>query len=203
MLVKYLQTNPIIAILRGLQPSQAERVGNLLYESGIRVMEVPLNRGNAFESIEILQSTMPEDVLVGAGTVIHKSQLEQLKNMSVPLIISPNLDVEIVNKTLRSDLISMPGVATVSEAFLAYNVGARWLKLFPAASYGENHLKAMLSILPEDVNFVAVGGVDSTNIQSWLNAGANGVGIGNSLFSENDSFEQTKAKVEKFNNIFQ
>jgi len=203
MLLKYLQTNPIIAILRGLQPSQAERVGNLLYESGIRVMEVPLNRGNAFESIEILQSTMPEDVLVGAGTVIHKSQLEQLKNMSVPLIISPNLDVEIVNKTLRSDLISMPGVATVSEAFLAYNVGARWLKLFPAASYGENHLKAMLSILPEDVNFVAVGGVDSTNIQSWLNAGANGVGIGNSLFSENDSFEQTKAKVEKFNNIFQ
>jgi len=203
MLVKYLQTNPIIAILRGLQPSQAERVGNLLYESGIRVMEVPLNRGNAFESIEILQSTMPEDVLVGAGTVIHKSQLEQLKNMSVPLIISPNLDVEIVSKTLRSDLISMPGVATVSEAFLAYNVGARWLKLFPAASYGEEHLKAMLSILPEDVNFVAVGGVDSTNIQSWLNAGASGVGIGNSLFSENDSFEQTKAKIEKFNNIFQ
>jgi 2-dehydro-3-deoxyphosphogalactonate aldolase len=97
----------------------------------------------------------------------------------------------------------MPGVATVSEALLAYNEGARWLKLFPAASYGENHLKAMLSILPEDVNFVAVGGVDSTNIQSWLNAGAKGVGIGNSLFSEDDSFEQTKTKVEKFNNIFQ
>lgn len=201
--MKYLQTNPIIAILRGLQPSQAERVGNLLYEAGIRVMEVPLNRDNAFESIKILQSTMPDDVLVGAGTVIHKSQLEQLQKMSVPLIISPNLDVAIVGKTLRSNLISMPGVATVSEALLAYNEGARWLKLFPAASYGEDHLKAMLSILPDDVNFVAVGGVDSTNIQSWLNAGAKGVGIGNSIFSEDDAFEQTKTKVEKFNNIFQ
>jgi len=201
--VKYLQTNPIIAILRGLQPSQAERIGNLLYEAGIRVMEVPLNRDNAFESIKILQLTMPDDVLVGAGTVTNKSQLEQLQKMSVPLIISPNLDVEIVGKTLRSNLISMPGVATVSEALLAYNEGARWLKLFPAASYGEDHLKAMLSILPDDVNFVAVGGVDSTNIQSWLNAGAKGVGIGNSLFSEDDAFEQTKTKVEKFMHIFQ
>jgi len=203
VLVKYLQTNPIIAILRGLQPSQAERIGNLLYEAGIRVMEVPLNRDNAFESIKILQLTMPDDVLVGAGTVTNKSQLEQLQKMSVPLIISPNLDVEIVGKTLRSNLISMPGVATVSEALLAYNEGARWLKLFPAASYGEDHLKAMLSILPDDVNFVAVGGVDSTNIQSWLNAGAKGVGIGNSLFSEDDAFEQTKTKVEKFMHIFQ
>jgi len=201
--VKYLQTNPIIAILRGLQPSQAERIGNLLYEAGIRVMEVPLNRDNAFESIKILQLTMPDDVLVGAGTVTNKSQLEQLQKMSVPLIISPNLDVEIVGKTLRSNLISMPGVATVSEALLAYNEGARWLKLFPAASYGEDHLKAMLSILPDDVNFVAVGGVDSTNIQSWLNAGAKGVGIGNSIFSEDDAFEQTKTKVEKFMHIFQ
>jgi len=203
MLVKQLQTNPIIAILRGLQPSQVERVGNLLYEAGIRVMEVPLNRENAFESIKILRSTMPDDVLVGAGTVINNNQLEQLQSMSVPLIISPNLDVGIVQKTLNNDLISMPGVATISEAFLAYNLGARWLKLFPAASYGENHLKAMLSVLPKDVNFVAVGGVDSTNIQSWLNAGAKGVGIGNSLFSEDDSFGQTKAKVEEFRRTFQ
>ncbi len=203
MLVKYLQTNPIIAILRGLQPSQAESIGKLLYDAGIRVMEVPLNRSNAFESIQILQSTMPEDVLVGAGTVINESQLEQLQSMSVPLIISPNLDVEIVGKTLRSGLISMPGVATVSEAFIAYNLGARWLKLFPAASYGENHLKAMLTVLPKEVNFVAVGGVDATNIQSWLTAGAKAIGIGNSLFCEDDTYQQTKTKVEKFKSIFQ
>ncbi len=201
--MKYLQTNPIIAILRGLQPSQAENVGKLLYEAGIRVMEVPLNRANAFESIQVLQSTMPKDVLIGAGTVVNQSQLEQLQSMSVPLIISPNLDVEIVAKTLNCGLIPMPGVATVSEAFNAYNLGARWLKLFPAASYGESHLKAMLSVLPKEVNFVAVGGVDATNIQSWLTAGAKAIGIGNSLFCEGDSYQQTKEKVAKFKNIFQ
>ncbi len=201
--MKYLQTNPIIAILRGLQPSQAESIGKLLYEAGIRVMEVPLNRDNAFESIKILQSTMPDDVLVGAGTVINESQLERLKNISVPLIISPNLNIEIVSKTVTDGLISMPGVATVSEAFLAYQSGARWLKLFPAASYGINHLKAMKSVMPEEVNFVAVGGIDSTNINSWLSAGVKAVGIGNSLFCEDDSYQQTKIKIEKFKNIFQ
>ncbi|MCP4322872.1 MAG: 2-dehydro-3-deoxy-6-phosphogalactonate aldolase, partial [Alteromonadales bacterium] len=100
-------------------------------------------------------------------------------------------------------LISMPGVATVSEAFLAYQSGARWLKLFPAASYGINHLKAMKSVMPEEVNFVAVGGIDSTNISSWLYAGVKAVGIGNSIFCEDDSYQQTKIKIEKFKNIFQ
>jgi len=201
--VKYLQTNPIIAILRGLQPSQAESIGKLLYQAGIRVMEVPLNRENAFESIKILQSTMPSDVLVGAGTVINEGQLEQLKQMAVPLIISPNLDVDIVKSTVADDLFSMPGVATVSEAFLAYNSGARWLKLFPAASYGVIHLKAMLSVLPKDVNFVAVGGIDATNVNSWLGAGVKALGVGNSLFCEDDSYQQTKVKIEKFKKALQ
>jgi len=203
VLVKYLQTNPIIAILRGLQPSQAESIGKLLYQAGIRVMEVPLNRENAFESIKILQSTMPSDVLVGAGTVINEGQLEQLKQMAVPLIISPNLDVDIVKSTVADDLFSMPGVATVSEAFLAYNSGARWLKLFPAASYGVIHLKAMLSVLPKDVNFVAVGGIDATNVNSWLGAGVKALGVGNSLFCEDDSYQQTKVKIEKFKKALQ
>ena len=196
-----LSINPCIAILRGLQPAQAKDIGNLLYQAGVRVMEVPLNRDNAFKSIEILQQEMPDNCLIGAGTVTTLKQLETLHTMQVKLAISPNTDVAIIKQANNFGMIHTPGVATPSEVFAAYNSGARWLKLFPAASYGIGHLKALLSIAPKDTNIVAVGGINANNMQQWMDAGAIGIGIGDSIYNENDTYQQSKVKIEMFSNF--
>ncbi|WP_068544299.1 2-dehydro-3-deoxy-6-phosphogalactonate aldolase [Thalassotalea crassostreae] len=196
-----LSINPCIAILRGLQPAQAKDIGDLLYQAGIRIMEVPLNRDNAYKSIEVLQQEMPENCLIGAGTVTTIEQLETLHTMQVKLAISPNTDIAIIKKANDFGMIHTPGVATPSEVYHAYNSGARWLKLFPAGSYGTGHLKALISIAPQDANFVAVGGINANNMQQWMETGAKGVGIGDSIYNEKDSYQQSKVKIEKFSNF--
>ena len=196
--MNHLKENPFIAILRGLQPTQAVAVVNLLYEAGLRVIEVPLNRPNALESIRLLQNNLPEDCLIGAGTVVTHEQLYSLIEMDIKLAISPNTNEGLIKKACDHKMISMPGFMSPTEAYVAYNSGARMMKLFPAASLGIVHLKAVLSILPNDVDVIAVGGVDPSNANLWLEAGAVGLGIGNSLFAQGDSYQVSKEKVMAF-----
>lgn len=195
-----LETNPCIAILRGLQPSQAAALGALIYQQGIKIIEVPLNRVNAFESIAILQQTLPSDCLIGAGTVTNIEQLARLHSMGITLALSPNTDVDIIEKASEYEMLHTPGVTTPSDVYTAYNSGARWLKLFPAATFGVGHLKALLSVAPHDVNFIAVGGIDQRNLGDWIFSGAKGVGIGNSIFSEGDTLSKSEQKINLFTN---
>ncbi|WNC69124.1 2-dehydro-3-deoxy-6-phosphogalactonate aldolase [Thalassotalea nanhaiensis] len=197
-MLRQLQSNPCIAILRGLKPAQAKAIGQKLYQHGIKIMEVPLNREGAYESIEILYNSMPSDCLIGAGTVTKVEQLDRLHALGIKLAISPNTDVDIIQKAAEYNMLHMPGVATPSEVYTAYNSGARWLKLFPATTFGTGHLKALLSIAPKGANFIAVGGLDTTNLKDWMAAGAKGVGIGNSLYSEDDIFVESEKKIALF-----
>ncbi|WP_448551315.1 2-dehydro-3-deoxy-6-phosphogalactonate aldolase [Thalassotalea montiporae] len=192
---EWIPSNPIIAILRGLNKASAIAVGQLLYRYGIRVMEVPLNRPEALECITLLREHMPSDCLVGAGTVININQVEQVKNAGGQVIISPNCDAGIIDYTLELDMISIPGIATVSEAFQAYNAGATALKIFPAATYGVEHIKALLTVLPQECGLIAVGGVSLANRQQWLDAGARAVGIGSQLYTQGDSLSQIEHKL--------
>ncbi len=196
--MKHLLNNPFIAILRGIQPSEAVAIGHLLYEAGLRVIEVPLNRSNALESIRLLQESLPSDCLLGAGTVVSDEQLNALIEMNVKLSISPNTNEALIKKACAHNMVSVPGFMSPTEAFNAYNSGARLMKLFPAASLGVNHLKAVLSILPNDVGVIAVGGITPSNAKSWLDAGAVGLGLGNSLFAQGDSYQLCKDKVMAF-----
>ena len=192
----WLPDNQIIAILRGLSPQEAASVGNVLYQHGIRAMEVPLNRPQALECITILRENLPSDCLVGAGTVINITQVEQVKNAGGQLIVSPNCDSDLIDYTLELGLISVPGIATASEAFQAYHAGATTLKVFPAASYGPDHLSALASVLPPECALIAVGGVSIENRQQWLSAGASAVGIGSQLYQQGDNLSQIQQKLK-------
>ncbi|WP_220347550.1 2-dehydro-3-deoxy-6-phosphogalactonate aldolase [Thalassotalea euphylliae] len=192
----WLPDNQIIAILRGLPPEDAANVGKALYQSGTRVMEVPLNRPQALSCITILRENLPSDCIVGAGTVINITQVEQVKNAGGQLIVSPNCDSDLIDYTLELGLISLPGIATASEAFQAYHAGATTLKVFPAASYGTDHIKALTSVLPPECALIAVGGVSIENRHQWLSAGARAVGIGSHLYQQGDNLSQIQQKIK-------
>jgi 2-dehydro-3-deoxyphosphogalactonate aldolase len=191
---------PCIAILRGLTPKKVNVVGHMLYKQGCRVAEVPLNKADAFVCIEKLMQTMPEDCLIGAGTVTNIGQVKKLSKLGVKLIITPNLDKAIIKCAIESGMTVVPGIATATEAFDAYNLGAKYLKLFPAVSYGVSHLKALLAVLPADVNIIPVGGVNGVNLTEWLNAGAIAVGLGNDLYQSGDEINQIEEKLAIINN---
>lgn len=179
-------TPPIIAILRGIEPNQVQRIGRALVDAGIRIIEVPLNSPQALLSIEQLVAIMPADTLVGAGTVTSVEAVDSVAAAGGRLVVAPNTDRAVIARCLALGLDVLPGVMTATEAFAACNAGARHLKLFPASSCDGRHLKALLEVLPRECRIWAVGGTGAANFAQWLDAGAIGMGVGGALYRAGD-----------------
>ncbi len=175
-------SRPIIAILRGLKPSEAETVGRVIIEAGIDRIEVPLNSPDPLDSIVRLASAFGEQALIGAGTVLTVQQVEDVAQAGGKLIVSPNFDAEVIARTIALNLQSWPGVYTPTEAFAALKAGATGLKLFPGVTAGPSGLAALRPVLPQGTLVFAVGGAGPENFDQWLAAGADGFGIGSALF---------------------
>jgi 2-dehydro-3-deoxyphosphogalactonate aldolase len=172
----------MVAILRGLTTQRAPEVGAALVAAGFRTIEVPLNSPEPFHTIEALVRRHP-DCLIGAGTVLTTADVDRVLGAGGKLVVAPNCDPVVIHRALESGMRVLPGVATATEAFVAINAGATELKLFPAATYGPRHLKALKSVLPKHVRVFPVGGIGSQDIAEWLASGADGFGFGSELFA--------------------
>jgi len=193
---------PIVAILRGVTPARVEKVAEAIFTAGIRAIEVPLNSPEPFKSIALLAKRFGSDALTGAGTITSPADVDRVAEAGGKLAVSPHTDAAVIRRAVEKGLHPMPGVMTPSEAYAAFNAGARDLKLFPATSLGIAHLKAMLVILPPSVNVYAVGGVNPANMKEWRAAGAAGFGLGSDLFKPDyddaEIAKRAKAAVEAF-----
>ena len=172
---------PIIAIIRGVTPNEVEGVAEALISAGVRVIEVPMNSPDPLDSICRL-TRFSEDAVVGAGTVLTPDVVDQVAEAGGRIIVAPNTDPLVIRRSVARDLVPMPGFGSASEGFVAYAAGARYLKLFPAATYGAAHVKALLDVLPKDVIVQPVGGVKPAQMAEWWAAGARGFGMGGDLY---------------------
>ena len=197
-LSSYLLPIPLVAILRGIQTHECQAVVEILYESGIRCIEIPLNSPNALRSIELLAQRIPADCLLGAGTVLTSDALNDVANAGGQLIVMPHCDNQLIAQCAASGLFSIPGVATISEAFTALKHGANALKLFPADSVSPSALKNWRTVLPQQTICLPVGGIKPDNMEHYFKAGANGFGLGAALYQAGMSAEQVKQNAQKF-----
>ena len=188
---------PLVAILRGVTPARIEAVAGALFEAGIRAIEVPLNSPEPFKSIEILAKTYGDRCLTGAGTVLDPADVDRLVDMGGRLLVTPNTNPAVIARGVEKKLVVMPGFYTPSEAFAAITAGAKILKLFPAATAGTGHLKAMMVVLPSDIPVYAVGGVGAGNMKEWRWAGAAGFGMGSDLFKPDFSDEEIATRARQ------
>lgn len=198
MIDPHLDTLPLIAILRGLQPDEAAAIGDVLFRSGFRCLEVPLNSPQPLDSIAILAERFGDRMLVGAGTVLTTDAVDKVAGAGGRLIISPNADPVVIAHAKARGLICLPGVFTPTEAFSALAAGADGLKLFPAEVAGPAGLKALKAVLPRDVPLYAVGGVDPANMPTWRSAGADGFGIGSALYKPGGSPADVARQADAF-----
>ena len=198
MFNRTLATNGLIAILRGLRPEEAESIGSALYAAGIRIIEVPLNSPQPLRSLEILRRILPEDCLVGAGTVLSAEQVRAVKVAGGQLIVMPHCDVQVLRAAKDAGLYLAPGVATPSEAFAALAAGADALKLFPAEQVGIGAMKAWLAVLPPGTALLPVGGITPDNMAPYLRAGAAGFGLGSALYSPGLPADEVGRRAQAF-----
>jgi 2-dehydro-3-deoxyphosphogalactonate aldolase len=189
---------PLVAILRGLVPTEAAAIGRALYEGGFRALEVPLNRPGAIECIDILTRALPADMLVGGGTMLSVADVDAVHGAGGRLMVSPNCDVRVIAHAASLGMLCAPGVVTPTEAFAALQAGAHALKLFPADMVGHGGLKALLSVVPAGTDFWPVGGVTPESMGPWVKAGATGFGIGGQLFSPGTTAAEVGVKAHAY-----
>ena len=189
-------TRNIIAILRGVSPSEVLPIGQALVESGITKIEVPLNSPEPIKSIEILAKTLGSDALIGAGTVLSASDVASVHDAGGRLIVSPDCNPDVIVETKQAGMLSYPGVMTPTECFLALRCGADGLKFFPGSLIGPNGIQAIRAVLPKATEVLAVGGAGPENFEQWFAAGANGFGVGSALYKQGYSVEEVQKRAQ-------
>ena len=198
ILGRYLAECPLVAIIRGVTPGEAVAIGEVLYEEGIRIIEVPLNSPDPLESIRLIAGALGDRALVGAGTVLDPADVRRVAEAGGRLIISPNTYTPVIEATVAAGLVSMPGYFTPSEAFEAVRAGAHSLKLFPAEAASPAVVKGQLAVLPKHIPLLVVGGITPGNMRPYLEAGAQGFGLGSGLYKPGQTPEQVRMQAQAY-----
>lgn len=195
-LIAHLAANPLVAILRGIQPHEAVAVADALLAAGIGVIEVPLNSPDPFDSIARLVRHCGHRALIGAGTVMRPADVDRLAATGARLMVTPHADPALVRAAKAAGLQAAPGFLTPAEAFALLDAGADALKLFPAEAASPAVLKSLRAVLPAGTAVLPVGGMDAATIPAWRAAGAAGFGIGAALYKPGDTPDQVAAKAQ-------
>jgi 2-dehydro-3-deoxyphosphogalactonate aldolase len=182
----------LIAILRGIRPNEVEAIGEALIESGFEIIEVPLNSPEPFDSIERLVRRFGAECLIGAGTVVTVDQCNALADRGGRLMVSPNVNAEVLAAAHARGIVTMPGVFTATEAYLALGCGASALKFFPASVLGPGGVSALRTILPPDAVVGVVGGVSDKDFDGYSAVGIRTFGLGSSLYRPGMSAQQVR-----------
>ena len=194
----YLDQMPLVAILRGITPSESLDVVACLFAAGIRIVEVPLNSPDPLDSIKLIADNFGLQMLIGAGTVLDTEQVKGVAAAGGRLIVAPNTNVSVIQAAVALDTICVPGAATPSEIFTALNAGANGVKAFPAEMLTPQIIKSWRAVLPRDLNILPVGGVSIDNMRGYWQVGANGFGIGGALYKSGKSINHIRTSAEEF-----
>lgn len=189
---------PLVAIIRGVMPREVEAVGGALIEAGIRIIEVPLNSPDPLDSIARLARAFSDQALVGAGTVLQVEDVARVADAGGRIIVSPNVFADVVSAAVSAHLVAAPGYFTPSEAFTAIRSGARVLKLFPAEAASPAVVRAHRAVLPADIRLLAVGGITPDRMADYLDAGANGFGLGGALYKPGMAAAEVGKRAREF-----
>jgi 2-dehydro-3-deoxyphosphogalactonate aldolase len=199
----WLRLCPLVAILRGVRPEEVGSIGETLVNAGLRIIEVPLNSLDPFESIARLAKRFGGEVLIGAGTVIDPQNVAIVADAGGRLVVLPHADERVVKSAKARGLYAVPGFATPTEAFRMIEADADALKLFPAEANPPNVLRALRAVLPREIPILPVGGITSQNMADYWQAGAAGFGLGSALYKPGNSPTQVASSAQAFRAVLE
>ena len=175
---------PVVAILRAAEAERFLEVGRVLYQGGVRAIEVTLTSRGALEAFGRLQEELPEDAVLGVGTVRSVEQAERAVAAGAAYLVAPEFRPEVVAWAVGRGVPVVPGALTPTEVAAAWGAGATAVKVFPVSAVGgAAYVKAVRAPLPE-VPLVPTGGIGIGDVGAYLAAGAVAVGIGSPLLGD-------------------
>ncbi|MDD7305421.1 MAG: bifunctional 2-keto-4-hydroxyglutarate aldolase/2-keto-3-deoxy-6-phosphogluconate aldolase [Peptoniphilaceae bacterium] len=170
----------IVPVVRGKDEDQAIEYCKGLIEGGINILEVTFTIPNALEVFKKLKEELPEDTLIGAGTVLDQVTARQAILSGAKFIVSPAFDKDVAMLCNKYQIPYMPGCITPTEILEALSYGVDIIKLFPGSLTGPSYVKAIHGPIPY-VNIMPTGGVSLENLEEWFKVGVYAVGAGSNL----------------------
>ena len=187
--IKAIEENKIIVIVRGVDSKKLIPLAEAMYEGGIRLLEITYSANGAVSdeetanNIELLSKHFEGRMYIGAGTVLTEKQVQLTKAAGGKFIISPDTNEVVIKKTRELEMVSMPGALTPTEIQAAHRAGADFVKMFPITNMGIGYVKAVKAPLSH-IKLLAVGGVDENNMADYLKAGVCGFGVGSNIIDK-------------------
>lgn len=173
---------PVMGILRGVDLKQSLRLAGCFFAAGFSTLEVSLNTNDALQQIAALRSEFPEKN-IGAGTVTRIHELESCIKAGAGFAVTPIFSEAILSEAIKTDFSVFCGAYTATEIFMAYERGAKLVKLFPAGAHGLAYMKEIRGPLPH-IPLLPTGGIALKDVANYISAGARGVALGSALFGE-------------------
>jgi 2-dehydro-3-deoxyphosphogluconate aldolase/(4S)-4-hydroxy-2-oxoglutarate aldolase len=170
----------VVAVIRLQDASRLRGLIDALAAGGIRALEVTMTVPGALDLIAAIAPTLPEDFLLGAGTVLDGPTAGRAIDAGAQFVVSPIFRPEVITVAHRCDKPAMPGCFSPTEIQNAWEAGADIVKVFPATSLGPAFLRDVRGPLPH-VKLMPTGGVSIENADEWIRAGAVAVGVGSAL----------------------
>ncbi len=196
------ETLPLIAIMRGIRPEEVLEHAEVLYEEGFRYIEVPANSPQWHKSVTTLSDHFGKKAIIGAGTILTLEDYNLLRKTGARLMVSPNINEELIKKALSDKMEVCAGALTPTEIVRAIQLGVTMIKIFPAGNLGPSYCKSILSILPRHIKYFAVGGITPENVGEYLKAGCHGAGLGSDLYNAGQSSETTRRNAKRYSKLF-
>ncbi len=174
---------PIVGIIRNLSFDTIEKILPIYLSAGLTTIEITMNTQAAAEIIRFAADKYKGQLNVGAGTVCNTDDLDLAIKAGSQFIVTPILDPDVVRTCVSENIPVFPGAYTPTEIYQAWKLGASMVKVYPATSLGPEYIKDVKAPLT-NIKLMPTGGINLDNIQTFIKAGADGLGIGSQLFDK-------------------
>ena len=199
--LKALKECGVVAVVRGNSKEVGVEISKACVKGGVKALEVTYTNKFANDIIKELSEIYEgqDDVVIGAGTVLDAETARAAMLAGAKYIVSPAFDLETAKICNRYKVPYLPGIMTINEIIAAHEAGVDFVKLFPGSAFGQGYVKAIKGPLPY-ANIMVTGGVNIDNLDSWIKAGVDAVGIGGELnkLGEEGKFDEITSICEGY-----
>ena len=193
--IEFMKKNRVVAVIRSTSYEKSLEFARACVDGGIRIIEIiSISPG----SERLLGELASEDgICVGAGTVLDRGSAERMSGCGASFIVSPHTDPAIIEYCRKNGITVISGAFTSSEMVNARSIGADFVKVFPASSFGPGYIKAIKEPLGF-MDIMVTGGITADNIGDYLASGAALAGVSTALVGGGDDYRSIRQRAEEF-----
>ncbi|RXJ02067.1 bifunctional 4-hydroxy-2-oxoglutarate aldolase/2-dehydro-3-deoxy-phosphogluconate aldolase [Anaerobacillus alkaliphilus] len=188
-LIKQIKDSGIVAVIRGANKDNIIPIAKALSKGGVTALELTVETPKILSLVEMVADELKDEAIVGVGTVLDPETARAAIMAGARFVFSPVVNVETIKMTKRYGVLSVPGALTPTEILTAYEHGADIIKVFPANIMGPGYFKDVRGPLPH-IPMMPTGGIDLTNVGSYIKAGAVAAGVGSTLVNTKETIDE-------------